>query len=321
MKSTKQRTTATPQIDPALTLGEFAHRVIREQYQAVVKQEKKVIADQDPEHLHHMRVGTRRLRTALQVFDRAIVIPKAATARRVGSLSRVLGKLRDLDVQTADLQERYRPQLTETEQRSLDEVIAKLQKERQVAFAAAEEALTRSRYQHLKTDYEHWLSQPRYTPLATQSVLPLIPDLLSPLLSTLLLQPGWIVQRDASDADSEALHELRKACKHVRYQAEFFVPFYSDAFQNWIKDVKTIQAHLGTVHDSQVLQALLAKHLPKHVKLPALQAAVAQTQREALSDWDSVRERYLEPAFRQHLHYLLLEPFEANAPADKKRYA
>ena len=127
MKSAKQRSAATPQMNPSLTLGEFAHAVIGEQHQAIVKQEKKVIADKDPEHLHHMRVGTRRLRTALQVFDRAIAVPKAATAKRVGSLSRVLGTLRDLDVQMADLQERYRPNLPETEQRSLDDIIAKLQ--------------------------------------------------------------------------------------------------------------------------------------------------------------------------------------------------
>ncbi|PSB24929.1 CHAD domain-containing protein [Stenomitos frigidus] len=321
MKPTKQRAIATPQIDPSLTLGEFAHRVIGEQYQAVVKQEKKVIADKNPEHLHDMRVGTRRLRTALQVFDRAIAIPKAATAKRVGSLSRVLGTLRDLDVQTADLKERYRPNLAETEQRSLDEVIAGLNKERRVAFADVEDALTRSRYQHLKIDYEAWLSHPRYTLLATQRLLPLIPDLLSPLLSTLLLHPGWLVQADASDAASEDLHDLRKACKHVRYQAEFFVPFYSEAFQDWIKEIKTIQSKLGTLHDSQVLQTLLAKYLPKHSKLCDLEAAVKQTQTEALAHWDSVRERYLEPAFRQHLHYLLLEPFGAETPAAKRRYA
>ena len=321
MKRAKQRTAVTTQIDPSLTLGEFAQAMIGEQYQAVVKQEKKVIADQDPEHLHNMRVGTRRLRTALQVFDRAIAIPKAATAKRVGSLSRVLGKLRDLDVQTADLQERYRPDLPETEQRSLDEVIAKLQKERQLAFAGVEDALTRSRYQHMKAEYELWLNQPRYTQLATQTILSLIPDLLSPLLSTLLLHPGWLVPMDASDTDSDVLHDLRKACKHVRYQGEFFIPFYSEAFQTWIKDIKTIQAKLGTVHDSQVLQALLAKHLPKHVKLPELQDAVKQAQTEALLDWDSVRKRYLEPPFRQHLHYLLLEPLGTDVSAVKERYA
>jgi CHAD domain-containing protein len=318
MKTNKKQTAATSSIDPSLTLGEFAHAVIGEQYRAVVKQEKKVIADKDPEPLHQMRVGTRRLRTALQVFDRAIELPKAATAKRLGSLARVLGRLRDLDVQIAALQTQYRSDVAEPKQRSLDDVVAKLQKERRVALANVQDALTRSRYQQLKTAYETWIEQPRYTALASQPLQLFLPDLLSPLLSTLLLHPGWLVQTDASDAASESLHDLRKACKHVRYQAEFFVSFYGEAFQAWIDDVKAIQSKLGTLHDSQVLQALLTKHQPKHAQLPGLQTAIQQTQTEAMSDWEAVRLRYLKPAFRQHLRQLLLEPIAADVLTEKQ---
>ncbi|XHX80308.1 MAG: CHAD domain-containing protein [Stenomitos frigidus ULC029] len=309
---------ATSSVDPSLTLGAFAQAVISEQYRAVVKQEKKVIADKDPEPLHQMRVGTRRLRTALQVFDRAIEIPKVATAKRIGSLAKVLGRLRDLDVQIAALQIEYRPDVAKTEQRSLDDVIAKLQKERHGVLADVQDALTRSRYQQLKAAYENWIEQPRYTALAAQPLQLLLPDLLSPLLSTLLLHPGWLVQTDMSDAASESLHDLRKACKHVRYQAEFFVSFYGEAFQTWIDDIKAIQSKLGTVHDGQVLQTLLTQHQPKHDQLPDLQATIQQTQAAAMSDWETVRLRYLEPAFRQHLRQLLLAPIAPEEPTEKQ---
>ena len=306
MNVAKKRTAATSLIDPSLTLGEFAHAVIREQYHAVVKREKKVIADKHSEPLHQMRVSMRRLRTALEVFDRAIVIPKVATAKRVGSLAKVLGRLRDLDVQTAALQTQYRPEVAETEQRSLDDVIAKLQKERDVALVHVKDALTRSRYEQLKTAYEDWIEQPRYTAIASQPLDLFIPDLLSPLLSTLLLHAGWLIQANDSEA-ADSLHDLRKVCKRVRYQTEFFTAFYGESFQNWTDDVKTIQSRLGTVQDQQVLQSLLKKHLPKHVVLTDLQDAVQQTQANAMSDWDAVRQRYLEPAFRQHLRQMLLE--------------
>lgn len=316
MKPTEQRTAAPPQPNFSLTLGEFAHTVICEQYRAVVGQEKKVLADKHPKHLHHMRVATRRLRTALQVFERAIVLPKAATVKRIGSLAKTLGRLRDLDVQMAALQEHYRPALPSTEQRSLDDVMDKLQKERRVAFADVENALTRSRYQHLKVDYEAWMDEPRYTPMAAQPLHPLMPDLLSPLLSTLLLHTGWLVGMEEAEVESDRLHDLRKACKHVRYQTEFFVPFYSEAFQDWVEDIQAIQAKLGTMHDSQVLQTLLTKHLPKHLRLPTLQATVQKTQADAMVDWESVRQRYLEPAFRQHLHHMLLDPLTSSLSTD-----
>ncbi len=310
MNATKHRRSSRPPVAPILTLGDHAYAMIREQYHRVIKQEKKVLADHNPEHLHRMRVSTRRLRTALQVFDRAIELPKAAAAKRIGSLARTLGTLRDLDVQMADLQNHYRPAINATEQQALDAVIAHLGKHRRAAFSAVEDALTRSRYRDLKAAYENWLALPRLTPLAAQPIAPLIPDLLSPLLSTLLLHPGWLIQLKDVDADSDVLHDLRKACKHVRYQAEFFLPFHSDAFKDWIEDVKTIQARLGTMHDSQVLLELLAELLPKHTVLPELQAAIAQTQADALADWESVRQRYLDPVFRSHLHHLLLEPLE-----------
>ena len=61
------------------TLGDFAYQIIEEQFDRIVKQKKQVLADRDSEHLHQMRVGTRRLRTALQVFDGVAKLPPLNT--------------------------------------------------------------------------------------------------------------------------------------------------------------------------------------------------------------------------------------------------
>ncbi len=290
-------------------LGDYAHTVIQEQYQTIAKLERKVLADKDPEHLHHMRVATRRLRTALQVFGLAIELPKAANAKRISSLAKTLGKLRDLDVQIAELQNSYRPDLKKSEKPLLDEAIDALRKERRKAFAGVEDALTRSNYKGLKDAYETWLDRPRYTILAQLPLVPLLPDLLSPLLSALLLHPGWLIEAPGLSEDSDKkLHDLRKACKHARYQAEFFKSFYGKDFQNWISDIKMIQEMLGNVHDSQVLLELLANHLPDKERLSGLQESIHQAQAEAMGEWKSVRQRYLDASLRTHLHQTLLEP-------------
>jgi len=293
----------------SLTLGDYAHTVIQEQYQTIAKLERKVLADKDPEHLHHMRVATRRLRTALQVFGLAIELPKAASAKRISSLAKILGKLRDLDVQIAELQTSYRPDLKKSEKPLLDEAINALRKERHKVFAGVEDALTRANHKGLKDAYETWLDQPRYTTLAQLPLVPLLPDLLSPLLSALLLHPGWLIEAPSlSEESDEQLHDLRKACKHARYQAEFFKSFYGKDFQNWISDIKTIQEMLGKVHDSQVLLELLADHLPDKKGLPGLQESVYRSQAEAMGEWKSIRQRYLDAPYRIHLHQTLLEP-------------
>jgi CHAD domain-containing protein len=305
-KTSSQVASAT---DYVLTLGDYAHSVFSEQYRSIFKYEKKVLADNDPEDLHHMRVGTRKLRTALQVFGMAVQMPKPADSKRVGSVGKVLGKLRDLDVQIAALEGTYLPLVEGVEEDLLHEALQVLYKQRRKAFDVVEQTIGRSRYQDFKTSYQQWLDHSEYTSLATLPIIPLLPDLLSPLLADLLLHPGWLIPASgSSSAGGEILHDLRKACKHVRYQAEFFVPFYSQPFQDWIQEIKLLQDNLGKLQDSYVLQDLLKEYLPKRAEMPALQATIHQTRSEALADWDTVRQQYLNPAFRSYLHQMLLEP-------------
>ena len=309
VSATKDSSEADLNHKPERTLGEYAYAVIAEQYQQVIRQEKKVLADKGPEPVHQMRVGTRRLRTALQVFGRSITLPKEAQEKQISNLTHVLGELRDLDVQTSELTHTYRPRLNSMEQTLLDKAAKTLHRHRRKAFAKTEATLTRSRYQDLKAAYEQWLEQPQYTPIAQLPLLSLIPDLLHPLLSQVLLHPGWLSHADnSSESSNNALHDLRKVCKQVRYQAEFFACFYGEAFQNWVEEIKTIQSQLGQLHDSQVLSDLLKNELSKHSELPEFQAVLKQVQAEAMADWETIRHQYLNPSFRQQLHQIILKP-------------
>lgn len=298
----------------SLSLGDYAYYIVREQYQSIIKLKNQVLADEDPEHLHHMRVGTRRLRTALQIFERAIVLPKAAQSKQVGSLARILGTLRDLDVQIADLKKNYYPQVPSAEQEILDTWIKRLRKQRHKAFAAVKDTLTHSHYEKLKAAYDDWLAKPVYTELAQLPLTTLLPDLLSPLLSTLLLHPGWLVATSSlSEVTNHTLHDLRKACKHARYQTEFFIPFYGEDLGTWLEEVKLLQAKLGKLQDSQVLSELLKENLTKDQDLPELRQVIQQMQDDLMVDWDSLRLKYLEADFRKHLYSLILEPAAADA--------
>lgn len=292
-----------------MTLGEFAHQVIAEQFRRIAKHKKGVLADQDPEQLHQMRVGTRRLRTALQVFASAIELPKKSGTKQLRDLARVLGEVRDLDVQTASLRDDYQPGVNPHEQKKLSKVMQTLSRRRKDAFAAMEQALTQRQFQQIKTAYESWLKQPQYTIVAQLPLAAVLPDVLSPLLAELFLHPGWLIATtEISDENAEALHDLRKVCKHVRYQTEFFTSFYGEEFSNWVKEIKKIQDSLGAFQDTQVLRTLLSQELGQKSDLPELQAQICQKQGEALSDWETVRQKYLDSGFRYHLHELLLQP-------------
>jgi CHAD domain-containing protein len=308
LRGKSKRSQKTPQ---TLTLGDYAHQVIGEQYRQMVKHEKHVLADTDPEHLHQMRVYSRRLYTALQVFGAVIELPKAAHPKRVRSLTKALGKLRDLDVQIAMLQTDYHPRLSQSEQVSLERAIAALQQKRRKSLAGTRDILSQSRYQDLKTAYETWLSAPRVTPLAQVPIMTVLPDLLSPLLSTSLLHPGWLIATEAVTEDTApTLHDLRKACKHVRYQAEFFVSFYGAQFKAWIAGLKSLQDNLGSLQDLQVLLELLADVLPKDAELSELRQLVQSNQQQILANWNQTRLQQLDPTSRYQLYEMLLQPVE-----------
>ena len=293
----------------SLTIGEFARTVIDKQYQHMVTQERGVLADRDPEYLHQMRVGSRRLSTALQVFSYAVALPKAAREKQVRALTKTLGALRDLDVQIASVREDYCPRVNSAERKMLDKVVESLDRQRERAFAEVESILNHPSYEKLKAGYKTWLENPQFSSPVHFHLGLLLPDLLSPLLCALLLHPGWSISvDDVSETNSKVLHDLRKTCKYVRYQAEFFTDFYDKSFKEWIDEVKELQDSLGKVQDMYVLQALLLRELPEGAELPELQRAIQDDLIGAMVNWEPVRQKYLSANFRYQLHQMILEP-------------
>jgi CHAD domain-containing protein len=300
----------------ALTVGTYAQSIIAEQFQAISKQKKGVLADKDPEHLHKMRVAARRLQSALRIFNSALVLPKAAQFKSVHALGKALGVLRDLDVQTAAIQEYYYPMLNASGQKKVQTLLKQLQHDRQSAFEDVEGILTGSRYSKLKTAYENWLQEPQLSAIAQMPLEVVIPDLVSPLLSALLLHPGWWVSNQ-DQTHSAALHDLRKTCKAVRYQSEFFESFYDSDFQDWIIELKTLQENLGKVQDGYVLLQILHR---QKVKLPELEDAIVQHQSQALIDWEQTRQRYLSPQFRRQLYRMVFSISRKSNPTKAEEH-
>lgn len=305
----EQTSPPEPVLRSSSDLGGYAYSVIAQQYQHIVQQEQGVLADQDPEYLHQMRVGARRLSTALEVFGCAVKLPKAARKKRVRSLAKALGKLRDLDVQTNAVRTDYCPRLSVSENTLLNIALDTIDQQRCQACTEVEKILAQPNYEKLKAGYEDWLKKPAYTSLAGLSLQLVLPELLNPLLSALMLHPGWQISvEDTSKASTLVLHDLRKLCKSVRYQAEFFTDFYDQAFQDWIDEIKELQDSLGKVQDTHVLRKLLSDELPKEATLPELQTAMQETQDKAMVNWETLRHQYLDPDFRHRLHQMILEP-------------
>lgn len=311
------------------SLGDRAVLAIKKHFEKFLKHEADVLADRDPEALHQMRVGMRRLRSAIAGFAPAIDLPKQAQDKKIGKIARILGSLRDLDVLQESLENKYKPALPADEQEQLDAALIYLYKRRRKTFAKVHETLKGDRYEDLKQALEKWLSQPQLQPIAQMPIQAILPDLLLPEVGRLLLHPGWLVGTQLKDGQlvvqteqtpeqtkqqltdkAPLLHSLRKETKRTRYQMEVFANFYGSSYETYLQDMKEIQGVLGQIQDSFVLTEFLTDALHSEVEktMPALANLLAEYSYQAWQKWQTLQQQYLNLESRKGLHLSILMP-------------
>jgi CHAD domain-containing protein len=302
---------------PTPTVGSYAHQIFHRLYRRIVKFEVAVYRDTDPEPLHQMRVGMRRMRTALRLFEGVVHIPSDADDRVIRKLGKILGGLRDLDVLGDRLRQDYRPALYPTEQRELDKALKKLAKQRKSALKRVRKMLRGKQYRRFKRGFQAWLDAPIYGTIAGLSLRQAWPDLVQPITHQVLLHPAWLIdtkpgptgdrvvvaspQKPISHASTLLLHDLRKCIKQQRYQMEFLSDCYPDTHS--LADWKTLQECLGQFQDCAVLRDCLATTLGSHwdKRVPNLVQRLTLDEHTALQTWRSLQPRYLNWQVRQAL--------------------
>ncbi len=311
------------------TLGDWASLAIEKHFQKVAKHEADVLEDREPEDLHQMRVGMRRLRSAITGFAPAVDLPKPAQEKKIGKIGQRLGTLRDLDVLREALENQYKPALPPKEQKSLETALVYLAQQRRQALAKVKDTLKHQRYQSLKQSLKKWLRQPNYEHVAWMPIREVLPDLLLPEVSKLFLHPGWLVGTEVKEGEigilkelspemveqqlaeqGLVLHSLRKEAKRIRYQMEVFADFYGSDYEAYLEDVKAIQGILGQIQDGFVLAEFLTDALKSEIKtiLPTLASSLAQTSYAAWQQWQTLQQRYLNPETRRGFHLAILQP-------------
>jgi CHAD domain-containing protein len=310
------------------TLEDFAHQAIAKHFKKFIKHEADVLNDKDPECLHQMRVGIRRLRTAIQVFGFAIQLPKEVSDRHLAKIAHTLGAVRDLDVLTAELETQQQTDLPKAEQEALATLLKKMHKQRKQDFDQLKHTLKSNKYQDLKDGFDRWLEKPQYRAIAQLPILEVLPDLLLPLVSETLLHPAWLVGATFEDGKatifpvqpetiaqflkqhSLTLHDLRKQMKRVRYQTELFVDFYDDRYTTQVEEFKNIQEVLGQIQDSAVLQDYLVTQLQVSLSetCPTVARHLDRNVAQACEHWQILQSHYLDAEFRDSLRRLCSAP-------------
>lgn len=234
---------------PALDAVREIHRNLAATIRA---NEDGVLADFDSEFLHDYRVAVRRVRSALKELPG--VLPPATEARlreEFRWLGDVTTPTRDLDVYLLAF-----PEFAATVGSAgadLEPLRKLLSAEQRRAHAGLVRALSSKRYGRLLAEWEQVTEASTPVSAAGPAAATPIGDLADARIRRVarrVLHGGAAI---TAASPAEALHDLRKRCKELRYLLEFFAPIYDGAVHGPIVSaLKGLQDNLGTFQDTQV---------------------------------------------------------------------
>ncbi|MBA5605242.1 CYTH and CHAD domain-containing protein [Duganella sp. FT3S] len=272
------------------TTGQALQAVLANCLRHMQDNEAAVIHGHDSESLHQLRVGTRRLRSALRLFDACAPCPAALLAD-LAWLGQQLGAARDWDVlATATLPRAQDAQDDTVDLAPLrDHLIHAAHTRRR----AAAHALQSPRYARLMLGLNLWLQQlqlaaisapSKHNPLARPAATfarrtlgQLHRKLLrraatarkalsagagagagAPATSGVASAANELAGDSARDATARAVHRLRIAGKRCRYGVEFFASLLRPgATRRYLDHLSAMQDELGRDNDLVVAERLL----------------------------------------------------------------
>ncbi len=307
--------------DVMVTLADYIYPAIQKEYVTILTLESKVLADDDVEAIHQMRVSLRRLRSQIQAFGSILNIPTIMGEKQIGKIAKVLGKVRDLDVLKKTCKSRE-INLPDPEKIQIDKVLATILKRRRKEILKVKLMLNDRDYQYVKLGINNWLNNPQYLPTANLAVGSILPELLLPAIGKLFIDPSWWIDLDLDSGidpelavlqlliiHGEVFHNFRKQVKATRYLLDIFVDRYPSRYQEYLTDIKQIHQLFGNIQDNLVLDKFIRKVVGKRAptKLPTLYERIDRSTYLSWTSWQPIQAKYRQLATKQEFNLLLIQ--------------
>lgn len=244
---------------PTDTMAEAGRKILLFQFAEMLSHEAGTQMGQDSEELHDMRVATRRMRAAFNVFGYAFE-PKAIKSfkRELKDLGGKLGRARDMDV-LLEKTEDYLKTLYETDRTGLGPLLIAWGQEKDEAHSELLDHLQKKSYHKFKQRFNRFLQSPGEGVAEVQTDPPepnLVKDV-APVLIYTRLTSVRAYESILQSATLDQLHALRIEFKKLRYAVEFFREVLGDQVKDVISLLKDMQDHLGNLNDARVACQLI----------------------------------------------------------------
>jgi CHAD domain-containing protein len=236
-------------LDPATAAGEATARICRRLAEVVEANRPGALDDLDPEFLHDLRVAIRRSRSVVKEM-KDVLPPRHVDAARRGLrwVQEVTGPTRDLDVLLASWPAMAEP-VPAGLAPDLAPLVALLRRHRAEAFERMRRQLSGSTWARTWSAWLGVIDGPLDGPAARRPIGPLASRRVTAVYRAMVAMGEAIT--DASPP--EALHDLRKKGKELRYLLELFASLWpAEVVAPLVASLKGLQDELGHFQDDEI---------------------------------------------------------------------
>ena len=250
------------------SLAEAGRKVWLHHFAIMLSHEQGTLLGEDVEELHDMRVATRRMRSAFDVFSTAFN-PKIMKRYLKGlkGIGRALGQVRDMDVILGNGLS-YQGKMVEGERSGLNPLLDDWRQTLDVKRAKLIKHLHGDAYLHFKQDFNIFLQAPKESKesgILGNETISRVRDIV-PVLVYSRYAAVRAYENILLNASVSQLHALRIEFKKFRYTLEYFKEILGDSASSAIDDIKQYQDHLGELHDADVACQLVRTFLKEWEK-------------------------------------------------------
>ena len=255
-----EKTAEMPGIEPGDSFSEAGRKVLRMYFDEYLQREAHPDIDADPEIVHKMRVATRRLRSAFEIFDGAFEPRSIRKFRKpLRQLGRVLGYVRDLDVLLMHMRG-YAATLRADDAASFAPLLEAWEEERMVLFSAMRAHLERPEYLAFRESFRSFVDTPGTGAIPDPEIIAGVPRRIAHIAPELMLRRYTDVlafDPFIERASIDLLHRLRIQCKKLRYTMECFAELLGPGGRKAIRQVVVLQDYLGELQDGQAASDMI----------------------------------------------------------------
>ena len=242
-------------LKPDTSVDKASKIIFRQLLQAIQVNEAGSISDVDTEFLHDYRVAVRRTRAAITQLKSGLSSPELSDYSSFFAwLGQITGQTRDLDVYLLNYKA-YKASIPISLREDISPLYGFIKQKQVFAQKELAKKLNSTSYRKHLSAWEQYANQP----IAKKSKKNLS-------IKKLADQRIWKVYKQIrkegesihDSTPAEALHDLRKTCKKLRYLMEFFQSLYPEnEIKQLIKSLKDFQSVLGDFQDYETQEISL----------------------------------------------------------------